>query len=55
MVTVHTIIKKLFDRSSKFIHDYMTEQWLPNNLHLWVMVKITKDEEDNLQMIQRFT
>ena len=49
---VHTIIKKLFDegRSSKFIHDYMTEQWLPNNLHLCVMVKITKDEhtKDNL-------
>ena len=49
---VHTIIKKLFDegRSSKFIHDYMTEQWLPNNLHLWIVIKITKDEhkKDNL-------
>ena len=32
------------------IHDYMTEQWLPNNLHLWIVIKITKDEhkKDNL-------
>ena len=28
----------------------MTEEWLPNNLHLWVCVQITKEEHksDNL-------
>lgn len=43
---VHMVIKELFDEgmSSKFIHDYMTEEWLPNHLHLWVVVKITKKE-----------
>jgi len=49
---VHTIIKELFDegRSTKFIHDYMTEEWLPNHLYYWCQVKITKEEhkKDNL-------
>ena len=49
---IHNIIKDLYEdgRSQRYIVDYMTEQWLPKNLHLWVCVKITKQEHksDNL-------
>ena len=48
-----SLLKELFDegRSTKFIHDYMTEEWLPNHLYYWCQVKITKEEhkKDNLE------
>jgi len=49
---IHTLIKELYDKgkSQDYIVNHMTEKWLPNNLHLWVCVQITKEEHksDNL-------
>ena len=34
--------------NSEFNIDYMVNEWLPKNLHLWTRVIITKEEDDRL-------